>query len=151
MTTKKLPFKYELMIGFILSLILICTPNPYLDRYVIPSYIIDYSTGFGDRKFVGTLFNLFFGDYITSRELWIGTLIAYLLVIVLLSIIIGHLLRKAKSLNRSIFIANIIFIMLYIIGPWSFAYLFSTSNWGRIDIYMFLVTCIFIMLFCHIS
>lgn len=100
---------------------------------------MDYSMGTGSRLLMGSIYRLFYGDYLDNTVAYKYVAIGIGITIIVLAITLGKLIRKAVDARpdcRNIIIWTVV---AYVASPWSIAYVWNTQNFGRFDVYMLLV------------
>ena len=122
--------------------------KPLFEDGVPPCYLIDYSTGFGRRKLMGELSSLLMGDFITRKELFIFVSIGALILFVLFSFLIGKLYKRVISTyNKETYYGFLYILFLYLCCPFAITYLFHWENLGRMEMWFFILLCIYIYLY----
>lgn len=103
---------------------------------------MDYSMGTGSRLLIGSIYRLFYGEYLPETVAYKYVGIGIMLTITVLSIAFGRMVRL--SLKASLVCKNAIYgtVVLYMAAPFSIAYVWNEQNLGRLDVYMLLVVMI---------
>lgn len=138
--------KYKYAIGIATFFLLQLIMNvPYsVNNWVSCWYVTDYSMGFGSRFLVGQLMKLIFGNFISSREAWIFTVIALIILIIIVSLIFNALLIKAeKSYTKGLFFL----IICFMVSPCSIAAYWTEENMGRLEIYTLILTLLSVVVY----
>lgn len=104
-------------------------------------YVLNYKDGIGSRLLVGTLVNIFCGDYVTHDEALTFILISMLILVGLVSVFIGRIMRQSKK-NRN---AVLYFVAVYLACPGNIIYF--GKNVGRLEMYSLIFFIVGIMLF----
>lgn len=104
-------------------------------------YALNYSYGFIRRGFIGTIFNIIFNGNVVNVNAHHFVLFFNLLLIVLVSILFGKIIRAFKDKKVIISI-----ITLYLFMPFCVSYLFHKQNFGRQDLYLYIITITQILL-----
>ena len=145
------------MIYLIISFLVVVAPDKYITRPVFqdgipPCYLVDYSTGFGGRKLMGSIASVVLGNYVTKRELFCFISTGYAFLILLFSFLIGKFLKKVKSSQpKDIYWGCLYLVLLYLSSPFSIAYLFNWQNFGRMEIWQLIILVIFILAYSSIN
>lgn len=125
----------------------------FLTRFVVQmhpymqvNYVIDYSSGFGPRKLIGSILNLLVpGDNVNFAHVIVFLVVANALVIALASSVIGNFIKSTLSIgNTKIYYFALLMCAVYIVGPFGLQYLFHNENFGRMD--LFIIACCFIFI-----
>ena len=87
----KYKIEITIMIYLIISFLVVVAPDKYITRPVFqdgipPCYLVDYSTGFGGRKLMGSIASVVLGNYVTKRELFCFISTGYAFLILLKSV-----------------------------------------------------------------
>lgn len=100
---------------------------------------LDYSMGFGSRLLIGSIYRLFYGEYLDESAAYKYVGIGIMLTITVLAIVLGRLIRMALASAPSC--RNTVYgvILTYLAAPFSIAYVWNEQNMGRFDVYMFLI------------
>jgi hypothetical protein len=127
---------YELAIFlFLLFEFFALTSEKYLGSWEKTFYLLNYKFGFISRAFVGSVFSLF-TDYVTDDMIYISGIISFLVLIILISLLLGRLIRKSMPVMKP---AIIIFAALFLSSPFSVKYLLG-FHIGRFDTYWIIIT-----------
>lgn len=100
---------------------------------------MDYSMGMGSRFLIGSIYRLFYGDYLFETVAYKYVGIGIMLTITVLSIALGQLIRKALVSSLADRNAILGTAVIYVAAPFSIAYVWNEQNLGRLDVYMLLV------------
>lgn len=117
------------------------------DLYLLPSYLVDYSYGFGGRKLIGSIFRFCFPDTLPMSAIIVVTYVVCVVLIISLSGLLGTFIRRMKEYGDTYYIFGICLCTMYLVSPFSVAFLFTPENFARFDIYLYLLALIFIILF----
>ena len=115
-------------------------PNRLLDANAMTVYLISYRLGLQSRALVGTVFFLF-TDKITSRQIYVVSVIALMLLLMLIAILLGVFIRRSPYEVRS---SVEIFALLFVAAPWSITYL-TGLNFGSFDTYLFIIALLIVV------
>lgn len=137
--------KYQIEI----ILLLFCLPAlagiRTIGIYANPYYLIDYSTGFGGRKFIGELCSLWLPEFgIRKRHLLPLLFTVHLTAIIVFTHLAGSSLRKAKG--ATCYWIQIGLLAIYLLFPYSFKGLIQYMN-GYLDIFLVDYSLLFCWLF----
>ena len=106
---------------------------------------MDYSMGNGSRLLIGSIYKLFYGDYldVTVAYKYVG--IGIMLTILVLAIVLGQLIRLSLAADPEH--RDIIYgvVVAYMVAPFSIAYVWNEDNLGRLDVYMLLITLLTVL------
>lgn len=139
---------YEAMLFTVITAQFLLTRGYDVDAWSAAWNVLDYSVGNGSRLLIGSIYRLFYGEYIDGTVAYKYTCIGMLLGILLLSVLFGRLIRLTTAyapLYKNIVFAT---ILLYLAAPFSMGYLWNSSNIGKLDLYLFItaMACLIIML-----
>lgn len=141
-------WQYELAIFAILFVRLFSFLITKLDDnlYLLPGYLIDYSVGFGGRKLIGSIFSVFFPDYLPMSTIIIIVYVICILLIAYMAYLLGAFIRRMKEYGNGCYIFGIFITATYLVSPFSVAFLFTPENFARFDTYLLLLSLLFIQL-----
>ena len=142
----KVSYEVVLFVAFVAEFLM--TRGYDVDAWSAAWNVLDYSVGNGSRLLIGSIYRLFYGDYIDGTVAYKYTCIGMLLAIFLLSVVFGRFIRLTVAyapLYKNIVLAT---ILLYFAAPFSMAYLWNSSNIGKLDLYLFITAmlCLLVML-----
>ena len=129
---------YEAMLFAVITAQFLMTRGYDVDAWSAAWNVLDYSVGNGSRLLIGSIYRLFYGDYIDGTVAYKYTCIGMLLGILLLSVVFGRFIRLTVAyapLYKNIVLGV---ILLYLAAPFSMSYLWNTSNIGKLDLYLFI-------------
>lgn len=125
---------YELVI-FVYMSVLLLLQNPYKINDWMPAwYVLSYKDGMGSRLLVGTLVNIFCGNYVTHKE-------ALTFILAAMLILAGSIIRKSGTDRNAV----IFFVAVYLAAPGNIAYF--GKNVGRLEMFSLIFFLIGIILF----
>lgn len=129
---------YEAMLFAVITAQFLLTRGYDVDAWSAAWNVLDYSVGNGSRLLIGSIYRLFYGEYLDGTVAYKYTCIGMLLGIFLLSVLFGRLIRL--TIAYAPLYKNIVFatILLYLAAPFSMAYLWNESNIGKLDLYLFI-------------
>lgn len=133
-------FKYETCI-FLYLYIRMMLDLPYrIISWCSTYYAINYSYGFVSRGLIGSIFN-FVTDGDISRLNAINFVFVFNYILcVLLAWVFGKVIRGvADNKKRKLVMC---FIATYLMMPFSLNYLFAIGNFGRMDLYLYIITLV---------
>ena len=139
---------YGITIFLLLVIFMTSHPQRDLDVDCLCSLTIDYQTGFGGRKLIASVVNLFFSNLNQGR----------LLKLVYLVSIAGSLffayccnlfINKLTNRSRKAHLSSIYLVTLYLTCPASILFLLIFPNFGRLDIFLYLSCLLFCFLFYY--
>lgn len=116
----------------------LCTLPDELHGWNSGWYAMDYSLGLDSRLFIGSLLRLFYPDFLPASAVYTFVVLSVLVLLALLSYVLGYGLKRAEGTEGYMGLA--VLAALYLLSPGSPAYLWSTENMGRFDLYLLLVT-----------
>lgn len=131
-------FRRELCVFAVLMLSLLCALPASLHEWNSVWYAMDYSLGFDSRLFIGSLLRLFYPDFLPAQTAYTFVLFSLIFFLLILSFVLGYALRQTEKSPAQT--GLLILIVLYLLSPGSPAYLWTTENMGRFDVYLILVT-----------
>jgi len=127
---------YELVIFFFLLVeFLFLTYGKVENTNTRTAYLLTYEFGFNSQSFIGSFISLF-TDFITSRLIYIISVISFLVLIFFISFLLGSLIRNAQTESKQ---SIIIFAILFLASPLSVTYLLG-MNTERLDIYWIFIS-----------
>ena len=129
----RIPFLFLLM-----ATVFLCTLPDELHGWNSGWYAMDYSLGLDSRLFIGSLLRLFYPDFLPASAVYAFTVLSILVLLALLSYVLGYALERAEGMSGQTGLT--VLTALYLLSPGSPAYLWSTENMGRFDLYLLLVT-----------
>ena len=100
---------------------------------------MDYSMGTGSRLLIGSIYRLFYGEYLDYTVAYKYVAVGTILTILVLAIVLGRMIRLAVAKNGHIRHVVLGAVALYLVAPFSIAYVWNDQNLGRLDVYMLLV------------
>ena len=110
----------------------------YTNNYMMTYYCLSYSVGFAPRLLIGTIVVSLY-DVVTYSDFCNFITKSMIVLFVLLAFIFGEMIRKSQSENK---IAIVVIILLYCISPVSPWYRALQYNFGRLDLYQFILLSI---------
>lgn len=132
------------LIFFAIQLILKC---PYSDDLVNCSsfqfYPLNYSMGFSSRMFIGSVLNLFYGDYLKDTTVFHFVFVFMLIMSALVSYILANAISSTSGDEKYGVIAA---AFLFVSSPMSISYFFISLHFGRLEAYTFIIAML--MLLC---
>ena len=139
---------YEVMLFVAITAEFLLTRGYDVDAWSAAWNVLDYSVGNGSRLLVGSIYRLFYKDFIDGTVAYKYTCIAMLIGIFLLSVVLGRFIRLTTAyapLYKNVVLGT---VLLYLAAPFSMAYLWNSSNIGKLDLYLFItaMVCLLIML-----
>ncbi len=115
--------------------------------WIAPGYVCSYKYGIIPRGFIGTIFNIVSNNNLTPENTYIFVYINTCIFMTLLAFLMGYLVRKVKKASgRNM---CILVLVLYIFMPFSLTYLFRNPNYGRMDLYLYIITLIQFFILRH--
>lgn len=127
---------YELIIFFFLVVeFLALSAKQSLGAWEKTFYLLTYEFGPVSRALIGSVFSLF-TDRITHNMIYVSACISYIFLCVLISFLLGKLIRKS---NADIKVAVITIVILFLSSPFSITYLLGIHI-GRFDVYWIIIT-----------
>ena len=136
--------KYFFIIFLILFICYILYYNPYSygNYYSYNYYVVSYNYGFISRGLIGSIF-MFFFPFLKMHTLIIILNIIYILLLVFISYLL-HMFIKIQKDKLLSFLAT----MLCIFNPASFMLMITMNEFGRFDIFIFILSIIAIIIIC---
>lgn len=105
-------------------------------------YVLDYSMGFGSRFFVGSVFSLFYDDFLSSETVYFHCAVCLVVLIALVSYLANAVIKKRNYHQGIGFL-----LMLYLAMPGSIASMWTVDNYGRLEAYNLVLTLITLLAF----
>lgn len=137
--TAKLKKHYRTPLLFLLLAFgFLCTLPDELHGWNSGWYAMDYSLGLDSRLFIGSLLRLFYPDFLPASVVYAFTVLSILVLLALLSYVLGYALQCMEGMSGET--GLMVLMALYLLSPGSPAYLWSTENMGRFDLFLLLVT-----------
>lgn len=112
--------------------------------FVVTHYLISYEYGFVARGLVGAGFSVL-TDSISIRGIFFSAVCVFLFLIVLLSMLLGRILRTSTAENRPV---SMLFVALFLASPLSVTYVLG-FHFGRLDVYWILLTLLALAMMKH--
>lgn len=147
--SKQKPYYYALPLFLLLSVTYLCTLPDQLHGWNSGWYAMDYSLGFDSRLFIGSLLRLFYPDFLPASAVYAFTVLSTFALLALLSWTLACALCRTASLPGHMGLMAL--VALYLLSPGSPAYLWSTENMGRFDLYLLLFTLAAGMVCFHVG
>lgn len=141
-------YKYGALIFCILLLFLYVKYDEHIDEDVLCSYVISYQTGFGGRKLIASIINLFFG-VVTLGKIRILIYILSTLICAVFSLLCNEFLKKAERNGQERFSCSAFIVAFYLLCPASIMYLLQYPNLGRPDAYLYTLCLLLCPLFYY--
>ena len=135
---------YETCIFLYLFLRFIIFMPTKMLTWVSTYYACNYSYGIIPRGFIGTIFKLVTGGDISSINAHSFAFVGIYILIILISILVGKMIRTVEegTKRKTMFVLAIIYFFM----PFSICYLFDEENFGRFDLYLYIITIVQILL-----
>ncbi|MBQ7542433.1 MAG: hypothetical protein IJT44_09115 [Clostridia bacterium] len=108
------------------------------------SYVVNYSYGFASRFLAGSILRLFAGDFVSEQEIYRFCFLTYVLLILLCSALLN---RFYKNLPQKCRTAALFGIACFVCCPGSIAAMWSSGNFGKLDVYGLICALIGVALF----
>jgi len=139
---------YEIFI-FAILMFEFAVLNPgiqHMDEWNTTYYFLSYQDfGFNSRLLIGSIFK-FFTEYISNSTLFYCILAVIICMNASVAVILGKILRNFPDESLS---SLKVFIILFLINPFSLATLFDKGNFGIFDIYLVITTIIMMLVVRH--
>lgn len=136
---------YETIIFGVIMIRFLSTRALDLNTWATAWDAMDYSMGNGSRLLIGSIYRLFYGEYldITVAYKYVG--IGIMLTILVLAVVLGQLIRRSLAADYAH--KDVIYgvVTAYVIAPFSIAYVWNEDNLGRFDVYMLLVALLTVL------
>lgn len=116
-----------------------------LDTWSSAWQAMDYSMGNGSRLLVGSIYRLFYGEYLDVTVAYKYVAAGIMLTILVLAVVLGQLIRR--TLRVAPHCKNVIYgtVVAYMAAPFSIEYVWNKQNFGRFDVYMLLVALLTVL------
>lgn len=142
---KKWSYEGFIFIFFLLHGLRITSGRFQIAYWPYSFYLLSYDIGHGSRLLIGTIFNLIFHNFIPFKIATELVLTFTVMVCLLISILLGKLLKLADKKAES---AGICFlVLLYLALPMKFSAYFSNVMLGYFETYIFPIVIAIIYLF----
>lgn len=130
---------YETIIFMIIMLQFLMNRSTEMQAWSAAFSAMNYSMGRGSRLLIGSIYKLFYGDYLDATVAYTYSAVGIMLTILVLSITLGRLIRLSLACRPEY--KNVIFgaVAAYVAAPFSISYNWNAQNFGRFDIYMMLI------------
>ena len=109
-----------------------------INWWVSTYYACDYSHGFIQRGFIGQVFKYITNNDISKDNAYIFIYIQTCLLMALVAFAFGALVRNVKKEHNKKILSTL--LIVYIFMPFSLSYLFGYTNFGRFDLYLYIIT-----------
>jgi len=130
-----------------LLLFLLFNYNPHIDEDILCSYVIDYKTGFGGRKFIASCISTLLSSPSMAQIRYIAYALS-LLICALFSWLCNHLVKNMTDRQGTGGqISSLYLITLYLLCPASIMFLLKYPNLGRLDIFLYFICLLFCIVF----
>ncbi len=103
---------------------------------------MDYSMGSGSRLLIGSIYRLFYGDFLDYHVAYKYVAVGSGITVLVLAIVLGRMVRIICNTAPQYKHVAIGAVAAYVASPWSVAYTWNWQNYGRLDVYMLLVGCL---------
>ncbi len=131
---------YELMF-FVLLLFRFFTLLPTrILRWISTYYACNYSYGFIPRGFIGTIFKFVSSGDISEQNAYVFIYVNLCIFMCLLAFLFGLMIRSIKQEKGRKILSFM--LAIYVFMPFSLSYLFDYANFGRFDLYLYIITLI---------
>ncbi|HCC35960.1 MAG TPA: hypothetical protein DEQ02_10210 [Ruminococcaceae bacterium] len=137
--------KYELIfLGIFAYYFIAFVPGvtEVLQDYCVEFYFITYDFGFISRGLIGSLLSLIF-PFLTQRALYFIIAAALILLSIVTARFLGGIIRKSDKNLKNV-LAYL--AVLFCVNPASLSFLFSWENFGRLDIWLLIITIVCLLL-----
>lgn len=128
----------EIILFFLLLFTLLCQLPDELHIWNSTWYAMDYSLGFDSRLLPGSILRLFYPDFLPAGAAYSFVLVSLILLLVMLSCVLGFALRRLEGLPAQK--GLLLLIAFYLLSPGSPAYLWTSENMGRFDMFLLLMS-----------
>ena len=129
---------YELFIFSVLmfEFEMFCPEIQHLNPWLTTPYFMSYQDfGLNARVVIGTVFRLF-TEYISAKTLYYTIIATIVCMNALAAITFGKIMRRSSEDRRK---SLFIFLILFLVCPFSFSYMFYGDNFGVFDIYLVII------------
>lgn len=139
---------YGITIFLLLVIFMMSHPQRSLDVDCLCSFTIDYQTGFGGRKLIASVVNLFLNNLNQSLLLKLVYLIS-ITGCLLFAYCCNLFINKLTHRSREAHLSSVYIVTLYLTCPASLLFLLIFPNFGRLDIFLYLSCLLFCFLFYY--
>ena len=130
---------YEFIIVMFFGMQFLMTRAEELQMWSSAWSAMDYSMGKGSRLLIGSIYHLFYDEYMPYQKAYFYTAAGILVVILGLAVTLGQLIRIGCAHFPEYKTAIIGGVIIYAVSPWSVSYIWNGQNLGRFDGYMLLM------------
>lgn len=143
---KSLFIKYKIELAVFITIIMTMLSNIALSipHWNFLTFVIDYNTGFGGRKLIGTVVSTILGGFVSIKSVIILMLSFIIIIVSVLSLLIGAFIKRLKSYGHGHYLFSIYTFALYLFCPASLLFLVNSSNMGRMDGFIIILLFLFI-------
>lgn len=142
-------YRREGLIFLLLFLELLRTLPDAIYDWCNAFFVVDYSLGFDSRLLIGSVLKLFYPEYLPARSVYHFVLLSLIVLLLLVSCLLGYALRRLQKTSAGT--GLLLLVVLYLACPGSPAYLWSTENMGRLDLYLLILTLLGGILYLKVS
>lgn len=128
-------FFFVFIIIFTVYYIEYFTSPSNINRYIFTQYLVSYNLGFISRGLVGSILTLIFKNY-TVHHIYSFITITNFVLIIMTSYFTAKVISKSNKKIREIVIVIAFF---FIVNPSGLTYLFHFRNFGRLEIFSFIL------------
>jgi len=139
---------YTLFIFAILmfEVIVLCPGISQMNPFAVTPYFLSYQDfGFNSRLFVGTIFKMC-SYYISSAALYCCILMIIIGMNAFVALTLGGIMRRSSHEQQE---RLSVFVLLFLASPFSLSFLFDAENFGRLDIYLVIITVVMMRIVKH--
>lgn len=137
--------RYSMVILIILTIQFFSVYSLEINDYLNINYVIDYGTGFGPRKFVGSVLNMIVpGEEIRHSHALLFILVATVVFTLVVAYVAERFLKMAREWGDKVFLFSIFMVCMYIVSPTGPQYLYHADNLGRMDLYILMACFLFL-------
>lgn len=136
---------YEVLIFTVIVFQFLVGRSLDLDKWSSAWQAMDYSMGIGTRLFIGSIYRLFYGEWLDLTVAYKYVAAGIILTAFVLAIVLGKLIRM--TIKEYPIYKNVIYgtVAAYMAAPFSIAYVWNEQNLGRLDVYMLLVALLCVL------
>ncbi|NLG03654.1 MAG: hypothetical protein GX567_07515 [Clostridia bacterium] len=112
-------------------------------------YAFDYSFGNGSRFLPGAILSLISGDYLYARVAYLYVFIVLSLICLILSILLGSLMKKKEKSSENY--AFFFLVFAYLASPSCISYLWKAGNMGKLETFPVLFVLLAVLIFSKVK
>lgn len=137
-------YLYGIVIFGVLCLDFFVNRVQVIDSWVSCWYATDYSMGFGSRFLIGSILSLFYDDFLTKEVAYRFCSCAILLLLLCVAFLLNAWIKKIDNEYK---MAGCFLIGCFLCCPSSISSMWTSTQFGRLELYTILVSILIIYSF----